>query len=264
MPLAIAALDRHERRRRAVVEHVGVGHAEAALEKRREPARHAQIGFDAPRVAALEPPRQPDGRMPVAQPEAQQRVPEIVPVDEEPHAPAAQRPPRDRERREGRRVLHEDQIGARQPPQRPPQAEAQAHRIEQAGDRVTRSVQAAADPQPRALQPMDGNARIVGNALGQRRPFEADEIDVDAVRHQRVRVVLHAGASPQISERNNGGSHSGNGLEGWREYFKPFSGAGAGTAHDAARGRVLERACRCRKMVSKREVPCCSSASSLP
>ena len=58
--------------------------------------------------------------------------------------------------------------------------------------------------------PMHGNARIVGDALGQRRAFEADEIDVDAVRHQRVRVVLHAGTSPQISERNNGGSHSGN------------------------------------------------------
>jgi hypothetical protein len=25
-----------------------------------------------------------------------------------------------------------------------------------------------------------------------------------------MRVVLHAGASPQVSERNNGGSHSGN------------------------------------------------------
>src|SRR5678809_60768 len=57
---------------------------------------------------------------------------------------------------------------------------------------------------------MDSYAGIVGNAFGQRRPFEANEIDVDAVRYQRMGVVLHAGASPQISERNNGGSHSGN------------------------------------------------------
>ena len=69
---------------------------------------------------------------------------------------AAQRPPGDRERRERRRVLDEDQVGTRQPPQRPPQAKAQAGRIEQAGDRIARSVQAPPNPQTRAL---DADAR---------------------------------------------------------------------------------------------------------
>jgi hypothetical protein len=40
VPLAIAALDLHERRRGTVVEHMGVGHAEPALKKGRETARH--------------------------------------------------------------------------------------------------------------------------------------------------------------------------------------------------------------------------------
>src|SRR6185295_8744195 len=84
---------------------------------------------------------------------------------------------------------------------------------------------------------VNGDPRIVRNPLGQRRAFEADEIDVDAVRYQRVRVVLHAGASPQISERNHGGSHSGIWSRGMREYFKPFSGGGA----RAARPRPLPR-----------------------
>ena len=44
-------------------------------------------------------------------------------------------------------------------------------------------------------------------ARGQRRPLEADEIDVDAIGRQRLRVVPHAGAASQISERNDGGSH---------------------------------------------------------
>jgi hypothetical protein len=78
---------------------------------------------------------------------------------------------------------------------------------------------------------MDGNARVGSDAPGQRRAFEADEIDVDAVGYQRMRVVLHAGASTQISERNDGGSHSGKyGLGEWREYSKPFSADGARAA----------------------------------
>ena len=148
--------------------------------------------------------------MPVAQTETQQRVAEIVPVDEEPHAAAAQRPPRDRECRKRGRVLDEHQVGARQTPQRPPESKTEAHRIKQAGDRVAGSVQTPPNPQSCVLDSMNGDARIVGDALGQRRTFEADEVDLDAVRHERTRVVLHAGASPQISERNNGGSHSGN------------------------------------------------------
>src|SRR5688572_14923341 len=102
--------------------------------------------------------------MPVAETKPQERVPKVMPVDDEPHAPAAKRPPRDRERREGRWVLHEDQIGTRQLLQRPPEAEAQAGGIEQTGDRVARSVQTAANPQPRFLDAMDGNPRIARDA----------------------------------------------------------------------------------------------------
>ena len=128
VPLALALLDRHERRRGTIVQHVRVGDAEPALQKRRETARHTQIRFDQPGIAPLEPPRQPDRRMPVAQTKPQERVPEVVPVDDEPHAPAAQRPPGHGERREGRWVLHQDQVGTRQLPQRPPQAKAQTRR----------------------------------------------------------------------------------------------------------------------------------------
>ena len=53
-PLAIGAVDRGERRRRPVVEHVRPFHPEPALEKRGEPARHAEVRVDAPRIAALE------------------------------------------------------------------------------------------------------------------------------------------------------------------------------------------------------------------
>jgi hypothetical protein len=84
--------------------------------------------------------------MPVAETETQQRVPEVVPVDEESHAAAVQRPPGDRERRERGRILDEHQVGARQTPQRPPQPESEARGVEQAGDRVTRSIQTAANP----------------------------------------------------------------------------------------------------------------------
>ena len=45
-------------------------------------------------------------------------------------------------------------------------------------------------------------------ALRQRRSFEADEIDVDALRGQRMGVVPHAGAAAQISEGDDGGSHA--------------------------------------------------------
>ena len=158
MPLAIDPLDWHERRRRPIVEHMRVGHAEPAFEKRGEPARHAQVRFDPPRIAPLEPPRQPDRRMPVAEPKPQQRVSEIVPVDEEPHAAVAERPPRDREGRKGGRILDEHDVRPRQPPQRLPQPQAEPHRIEQSGDRVARPVEAPADPQPCALDPMDGQS----------------------------------------------------------------------------------------------------------
>jgi len=56
---------------------------------------------------------------------------------------------------------------------------------------------------------MNGDAHIVRDALGQRGAVEADEVDVRAIGRQRMRVILHAGASSQVSQRNDDGSHSG-------------------------------------------------------
>jgi len=46
---------------------------------------------------------------------------------------------------------------------------------------------------------MDADARIAGDCLWQRRPFEADEVDVDARSRQRARVVQHPSAPAQVS-----------------------------------------------------------------
>ena len=98
--------------------------------------------------------------------------------------------------------------GRAQPPQRAPEAEADPRGVEQAGDRVAGSGQLARGSAAVArFEPVDGNPRLVGDRARQRRAFEPDEVDVDAVRRQRLRVVPHAGAASQISEGNDGGSH---------------------------------------------------------
>src|SRR5260221_1341532 len=61
---------------------------------------------------------------------------------------------------------------------------------------------------------MDFDPRLVSNRARKRRSLETDEVDVQAVRRQRMRVILHAGASTQISEGNDSGSHSG--IGGWK------------------------------------------------
>ena len=207
--LTVAAIDRRERRRGTIVQHVGLLHAEAAFEERREAPRHADVGVRAPCVAPLEPARQPHRRMPLAEPQLQHGVAEVVPVDDEADAAAPQREPAHGQRGKRGGILHEHQIGTAQRPQRAPQPEADAQGVEQAGDGVRGSRQLAADLQPRRLQAMDRDPRLVGNLARQRRPFEPDEVDVDAVGRQRMGVVPHAGAASQISEADDGGSHSG-------------------------------------------------------
>ena len=54
------------------------------------------------------------------------------------------------------------------------------------------------------------------NRFGERRPFEPDQVDVDAVRRQRARVVLHAGAFAEIGQREDDGTHDGWGSRGER------------------------------------------------
>jgi hypothetical protein len=54
---------------------------------------------------------------------------------------------------------------------------------------------------------MHADARLIRNRAWKRGALEAHQIDVDGIGRQCAGVVLHAGASPQVSERDNGGSH---------------------------------------------------------
>jgi hypothetical protein len=137
--------------------------------------------------------------MPLAKPQPQQREPEVVPVDHEPHAAAPQREPGDRERWEGRRILDEHQVRPRQLAQHPPEAKAQARRIEQASNRVARTGEDAAQPEGGWIQAVYPDPRVVGDRLGDGRSLEADQVDVEIVRRQRLRVVPHACTASEIS-----------------------------------------------------------------
>src|SRR5207237_6441102 len=131
--LPFAAVNRREHRRRLNVEDARRIDVEAALEKRRKAARHAEVRVDAARVAPFEPSSEPYSRMPSAQPRAQHRVPEVVPVDDEAHAAPVQRSPRDENRRKVRRVLNEHEVGPGPRPQKAPQPEAEARGAEASG-----------------------------------------------------------------------------------------------------------------------------------
>jgi hypothetical protein len=54
---------------------------------------------------------------------------------------------------------------------------------------------------------MHADVRIGRNRARQLGAFEPDEIDIDAVRGERLRVVPHTGAAAQIAEGNDDGSH---------------------------------------------------------
>jgi hypothetical protein len=133
---ALGALDRREHGGRAVVEDLRTFHAEAAFQKRGQRARHAQIAFDPARVAPLVPARKPHSRMPPAQPQPQQRVADVVPVDHEPDAFASQRKPGDRQRRKLRRVLHQNELGTRKRSERAPETKTETKGVHQRGKRI--------------------------------------------------------------------------------------------------------------------------------
>ena len=63
---------------------------------------------------------------------------------------------------------------------------------------------------------MNADARLVSNIPRERGALEADEIDVDPIGRQRVRVVPHAGAASQVSECDDDGSHVGKSGGGFR------------------------------------------------
>src|SRR5205085_10714660 len=74
-------------------------------------------------------------------------------------------------------------------------------------------------PQRRWIEAADRDAAFVGDRLGQRCSFEADEIDIHAVRRERASVIQHPGATPEIAKRNDDGSHVGSGRWGVRELY---------------------------------------------
>ncbi len=184
-------------------------HAEPALEKCRQAARHAEIRVDATRIAPFVPTRQPHDRMPLPHPQPQQAVAEVVPIDHEAHATMPQQQPRDEHRRKRGRILDEDELGPLQLSQRAPEPEADARGVEEAGDCVARTAEIAAHRQSRRVDAVNRDPRVGRDRLRQRHPLETDEVDVDAIRRERLRVIAHAGASAQISENDDGSSHSG-------------------------------------------------------
>ena len=56
---------------------------------------------------------------------------------------------------------------------------------------------------------MDANSVTALHTRRQRSAVVADQIDIDTRGRKRLRVVLHAGASPKIRKRNDDGSHRG-------------------------------------------------------
>ena len=204
-PLDVA--DWNENRGRPIVQNVRVREAQPVLEEFGEPSRHAEVGLRLPRVVTLEPSRKPDGRVPLPQPQLQQRVADVVPVDDESNAFPFERQPRHDERGKRGRILDEHQIGSRQPPQRRPQPETDAARVYQRDRRVAEAGRPVA--QHRRRQPVHCDVFVVGDRASERRALEADQININAVSRQRLGVVPHTGASSQISEGDDDGSHDG-------------------------------------------------------
>src|SRR4029079_10022587 len=102
--------------------------------------------------------------------------------------------------------------------ERPPHAEADARGIEQPGDGVGRRGESAARPQPWRADALDRDPGFVGRCPRQRPSFETDEVDVESLGAERMRVVPHAGAASEISECDDDGSHSGRIVTGWRSH----------------------------------------------
>src|SRR4051812_17975122 len=152
----LRSVERREHRGWPIVEHVRVGYTETAGQKRGHPARHAQVAFDEPRVAPLVPPRQAHRRMPAPQVQAQHRISEVVPVDDETDTAPSQGKPRDRDRWKGWRDLHEHQIRAAKSPEYSPQADAHAEVVDDGKQRVL-DARGLPDARPRRGEAVDGN-----------------------------------------------------------------------------------------------------------
>ena len=209
--LAFEPIDRREGGRRPVVEHADrtfrvVGQLETLGEESREPAGHTQVRVGGAAADELQPARQAHGQMAPAQPEREDRVAQVVPVDDESRAPQPRDDPRHLQRRNRRRVLDENQVGLRNGHQRHTEPQAGPQRVVR-GDEAEQDLRALdAEPELRRRQPVDADARI-GEKLGQRRAFMTDHVHVHARGGERVRVILHAGTASQIPDDDDGRAH---------------------------------------------------------
>ncbi len=146
--------------------------------------------------------------MPSTEPERQNRVTEIVPVDDQTRAAQSRHDPGDLKRGHRRRRLHEQQIGPGDAHQRAEQPGAGPQRVDH-GQHAVHDLRPTAGlvTPARLVEAVYGHARMLGEKPGERRALVADEIDVRTALRKRMRVILHAGTPPKISYNHDGGAH---------------------------------------------------------
>src|SRR5262245_49651001 len=101
--------------------------------------------------------------MPASQTQLQQRIAEIVPVDDKPHPTPAKRESSYGERRKLRGVLDEHQLWLRKRTQRAPQAKAQTQSIESGAENVGHRGQSSPVSKGRRVDAMNSNSRLVSD-----------------------------------------------------------------------------------------------------
>src|SRR5215475_5219306 len=178
--LALHAIERHEDRRRAVVQHMHLADAEAIFDERGHASRHGEIGIGDPRVTSLVPSCEPHDRVPPPEAQREHGISKIVPVDDESNFTSLERKPRDRQRRKRRRVLHQDQIRASERPQLSPESIAESHGVEDGDDGVTDGRRLAKATRC-GCQAVNRDAWMLGDRTRQRRALISDKIDAAAV-----------------------------------------------------------------------------------
>ena len=226
--LALDAIDRHEHRRGPVVEHADAVQLEPLGEKPREPPRHAQMRIGRPRADHLQPASQTDSDVAAAEAERQDCVAEIVPVDHEPHPAQPRHDPGDLQGRKRGWILDQEQVRSRDLQEHSSETDARLQRINGREHSVDHLRPRDPEAHARVGQTMDGDARVVGQELGERRAFVPDQVHGGAAGGERVSVILHAGTPSQIPDDDNSNAHE---RERNRGYYTPnafFRGSATG------------------------------------
>ena len=141
------------------------------------------------------------------QPNGRDGVRQVVPIDHEPRAAPARHQPGHRQRRHGRRILHQHHVRLRQSHQQREEVPGLPHDPRQrAGDEA---VETARGPSLKreVWQTMTRDPRVTGRCRHGWCALEADQVDIMPGIGQRDGVILHSRAAAQISEYDNGGSH---------------------------------------------------------